>query len=88
MTEWGVMGVITALVGLFITVVRPLLTLNSSIVRLTERMEHLSAELNELTVRNTEKHKRIWDRVDEQAELLADHEKRIDHLENERSMQT
>ena len=83
MTEWGVVGVVTALVGLFVTVVKPLLTLNTSIVRLTERMEHLSTELSELTVRNTEKHKRIWDRVDEQAELLADHEKRIDQLESE-----
>ena len=83
MTEWGVVGVIAALVGLFVTVVKPLLTLNTSIVRLTERMECLSVELSELTIRNTEKHKRIWDRVGEQAELLADHEKRIDHLENE-----
>ena len=83
LTEWGVVGVVTALVGLFVTVVKPLLTLNTSIVRLTERMEHLSTELSELTVRNTEKHKRIWSRVDEQAELLADHEKRIDQLESE-----
>jgi len=87
LTEWGVVSVIAALIGLFVTVVKPLLTLNASIVRLTERMEHVSTELNELTARNTENHRRIWVRVDEQAERLAEHEKRIDHLETERSVQ-
>ena len=88
MTEWGAVGVITALVGLFVTVVRPLLTLNTSIVRLTERMEHLSAELNGMTARNTDNHRRIWERMDGQAEQLNRHEKRIEHLETERSMHT
>ena len=81
MTEWGVVGVVAALIGLLAAVVKPLLTLNSSIVRLTERMEHLSAELNGMTARNTENHRRIWERVEEQAELLSEHEKRIEHLE-------
>ena len=83
MTEWGVVGVVIALVGLFVTVVKPLLTLNTSIVRLTERMEHISTELNELTARNTDNHRRIWDRVEGHTEKLTEHEKRIDHLENE-----
>ena len=87
MTEWGVFGVIVALVGLLVTVVKALLTLNTSIVQLTARLTHLSEGLAELTTRNTENHKRIWDRVDEHRDMLADHEKRIDHLESGRDTQ-
>lgn len=82
MTEWGVVGVIIALVGLVMTVVKPLLTLNTSIVKLTARMESVSRGLDELNDRNTENHKRIWDRMDEHRDTLNDHERRIDHLEN------
>lgn len=82
MTEWGVVGVIIALVGLGATILKPMLTLNSSIVRLTERMEHVSSELNELNEKNNQNHKRIWDRIDEHGDSLKDHERRIDHLEN------
>ena len=82
MTEWGVVGVIIALVGFGVTVLKPILTLNTSIVKLTERMEHVSHELNQLTDQNTENHKRIWQRIDEHGEMLNDHEQRLDHFEN------
>lgn len=87
MTEWGVVGVIIAIVGLVAAVVKPMLTLNTSIVQLTERLAHLSEGLAELTTRNTENHKRIWKSVEEHSGTLADHEKRIDHLENGRGTQ-
>ena len=88
MTEWGVVTVIIALVGLFVTIIKPLLTLNTSMVRLTEEMKHVNRGLTDLNDKNTENHKRIWDRMDEQSDTLKDHEKRIDHLENlERSEQ-
>ena len=82
MTEWGVVGVIIALVGLFVTIVKPLLTLNTSMVKLTEEMKHVNKGLNDLNDKNTENHKRIWDRIDDHGEQLLDHERRIDHLEN------
>lgn len=82
MNEWGVVGVIIALVGLGATVLKPIITLNTSIVKLTERMERVSGDLNEINRQNTENHKRIWDRIDEHGDKLLDHEERIDHLEN------
>lgn len=82
MTEWGVVGVIIALAGLGVTIIKPILTLNTSIVKLTERMEHVTGELNQLTDQNTENHRRIWLRIDEHEELLTDHERRLDHFEN------
>lgn len=82
MNEWGVVGVIIALVGLGAAVLKPMLTLNSSIVRLTERLGYVSNELSELNRQNNDNHKRIWDRIDEHGELLTDHERRIDHFEN------
>lgn len=82
MTEWGVVGVLVTISGLFITVVKPLLTLNTSMVKLTEEMKHVNQGLNDLNDKNTENHKRIWDRMDDHRDILNDHEKRIDHLEN------
>ena len=73
MTEWGVVGVIIALLGLFMTVIKPLLTLNTSIVRLTDQMEHVSADLNKLTDENSRNHKHIHERIDKHAKTLTDH---------------
>ena len=87
MTEWGVVGVIVALVGLLVTVVKPILNLNTSMVRLTEEMKHINRGLGDLNDRNTENHKRIWDRVDEHGDTLKDHEKRIQHLELENELE-
>ena len=36
MTEWQVVGVIVVLLGLAATVIKPIVTLNASITRLTE----------------------------------------------------
>lgn len=82
MTEWEVFGVIAAIVALGVTIIKPILSLNSSIVRLTERMEQVSEGLDDLNAKNTENHKRIWDRVDEQGAKLKTHEERIVSLEN------
>ena len=41
MTEWGVVAVIIALVGLFITVGKPIINLNSNIVALNQKVEQL-----------------------------------------------
>jgi len=82
MNEWNVVTVIIALVGLGAAVMKPMLTLNTSIVKLTARMENVSQGLDDLNDKNTENHKRIWDRMDEHGDQLKDHEKRIDHLEN------
>ena len=81
MTEWGVVGVLIALVGFGVTVVKPLLALNSSIVRLTSRLDQMTDNLSEISERNTKSHDRLWKKNEEQDATLDDREHRITVLE-------
>lgn len=74
MTEWGVVTVLVALVGFVATVVKPIINLNTSITKLTEIVDRMSKDLDELTKRNADTHARIFER-------LEDHETRIKILE-------
>lgn len=68
--EWIVVTVIIALVGLFMTVGKPIITLNSSITRLQDAIVELREDIKVLT-----------GRTDSQEEKLQDHETRISILE-------
>lgn len=68
--EWTVVTVIIALVGLFMTVGKPIITLNSSITRLQDAILELREDIKVLT-----------NRTDSQEERLQDHETRISILE-------
>lgn len=83
MTEWGVVGVLVTVVGLFLTVGKPMLSLNTSIVKLQEEMKSVSRGISDLNEKNSGDHKRIWEKVDKHGGQLEDHEKRIQHLEFE-----
>ena len=74
MSEWGVITVIIALIGLVTTVAKPLLNLNTSIVKLTSKLEGMTEDLHDLTERNAKSHDRMWKKLDE-------HETRINDLE-------
>ncbi|WP_195396740.1 DUF948 domain-containing protein [Holdemania sp. 1001302B_160321_E10] len=75
-----------AIVGLFFTVGRPVINLNTSITKLTVTVEQLQRdyddlkkraheEVNDLAVKNSDSHRRIHDKLD-------DHEQRITDLEH------
>ena len=81
MNEWGVVGVLVVLAGLGVTVVKPLLALNASIVRLTARLDQLTGSLSDISDRNAKSHDRLWKRNEEQDAVLDDHERRITVLE-------
>lgn len=81
MTEWTVVSVLVTLVGLGVAVIKPLINLNSVITRLTEVVKTLETKLSEVTERNTASHARIWSNLNEQGELLADHETRLTVIE-------
>lgn len=68
--EWIVVTVIIALVGLFMTVGKPIVTLDSSITRLQDAIDELREDIKVLT-----------SRTDNQEERLQDHETRISILE-------
>ncbi len=68
--EWIVVTVIIALVGLFMTVGKPIITLNGSITHLQDAIDELREDIKVLT-----------GRTDNQEEKLQDHETRISILE-------
>jgi hypothetical protein len=68
--EWTVVTVIIALVGLFMTVGKPIISLNGSITHLQDAINELREDIKVLT-----------GRTDNQEERLQDHETRISILE-------
>lgn len=81
MTEWGVVGVIIALVGLIATIVPPLTKLTQSITKLTVVVDRLDTEQKEQRVAAKNSHQKLWGKCHEQDEVLNDHEHRITVLE-------
>ena len=82
MTEWQVVGVIIALVGLVGAIVAPLIRLNSTITKLTLMVDQLVKDMDEQHRRSHDAHTKLWDQQNEQDEKLVNHEIRITKLEN------
>lgn len=68
--EWTVVTVLIAIVGLFITVGKPVITLNNSITHLQDAIDDLREDIKVLT-----------GRTDNQEQRIQDHETRISILE-------
>lgn len=81
MTEWGVVGVIIALVGLFFTVTKPIIELNKTITRMESKLESVSEAQETYESSNTKNHSRIWDKISEQDKLLDNHAIRLHDLD-------
>ena len=84
MKEWDVVLVIIALVGLFASVIAPVVKLTKAISRLTTAMETVQKNVSELTTDNKSEHERIWGQSREQDKKLCDHEARIRVMEEDR----
>lgn len=87
--EWTVVTVIVALVGLFLTLGKPIINLNSNIVKLNatleshgEKIKNNEDELKEQKLHAHESHQRLWAHNNKQDEQLSDHEQRIHDLEH------
>lgn len=90
MTEWGVFGIIVALIGFVVTLTTPIIKLNTIITRLSstvdtliKTVEKVSRDLDDLTNRNAGTHERIFTRLESDEKQLIDHEARIKQLEKE-----
>ena len=84
MSEWGVVGVIVVLIGLIASIIKPILSLNTSIVKLTTRMDQFNGNLSDINERNIKSHEHIWAHNDEQDAIIQDHESRIRILESDK----
>ncbi|MGN0975678.1 MAG: hypothetical protein ACI4OL_06725 [Gemmiger sp.] len=81
MSEWTVVTVVIALVGLCVTVTTPVVKLQGAITRLTVLVEDVAKRMDRMEADNTGTHRRLWDRTDQQSRQLAEHEQRITRLE-------
>ncbi len=77
MSEWTVVTVVVTLVGLGAAILRPLISLNSAITRLTQIVQTLEKSMTSLSEKNSESHERLWKRVGEHDDRLNEHEKRL-----------
>lgn len=89
MNEWTVVTVLIALVGLFITVGKPIINLNKTMTTLNANVKHNSEELADLksdfkSQRESahESHQRLWDHNAKQDIKIQDHETRLGILEH------
>lgn len=86
MSEWAVFGVIVALISFVSALAVPMLKLNTTIVKLTVKLDHLE-EVYETALQNSaDTHKRIWARIDGHDTELKDHERRIQHIEDKEEL--
>jgi len=81
MTEWTVVLVVIALIGLIATVVPPIVKLNNSITKLTTCFESLTIELKEFKRKNDDSHDKLWNTVNEHDDKINNHDTRITVLE-------
>lgn len=72
MNEWGVVGVIIALVTFALTVGAPVLKLNKSINVLTVNVETLKDILEELKHDNRRAHQDLQEQIDDHTEKISD----------------
>ena len=71
MNEWGVVGVIIALVTFALTVGAPVLKLNKSINVLTVNVETLKDLLEELKHDNRRAHQDLQEQIDDHTEKIS-----------------
>lgn len=80
--EWTVVTVMVVLAGLIASVVKPLVSLNTVITKLSASVDALAERINAFERRNQESHNRMYKRLDEDKDTLADHETRLTVIEN------
>ncbi|HBR09253.1 MAG TPA: hypothetical protein DD735_10240 [Clostridiales bacterium] len=80
--EWTVVTVIVVLAGLIASVVKPVLSLNSTITRLTESVNFLEKNIAGLIEKNDESHNRLWEKDSMLDERMNNHETRLMIIES------
>ena len=79
--EWTVVTVIAAVVGLFFTVGKPIITLNTNITVLNESIKSQNERLNKFEKNSEKEHEDIWHHEDKQDKELAEHRMRLHDLD-------
>ena len=62
--SWTVILALGTILGLFFTVGKPIINLNSTITELITRLKRMESDLDEFKTHNHETHKKIHERID------------------------
>ena len=81
MNEWSVVTVLISLFGFGTAIIKPILSLNTAIVKLTEAVKELQKDMSNFVNDNHTSHIRIHERIDECEDIAKGHELRIAKLE-------
>lgn len=84
MNEWTVVSVLVVLVGLMISIAKPIISLNSTITKLTEAVRMLERNIDSLSAKNSEAHAGLWNKSGEHDSTLRELEFRLQKIESER----
>lgn len=84
MSEWTIVTVLIALVGLFLTVGKPIINLNSNITKLTVTVDNLQKTVDKIEEKQRNDNTKVWDRLNIDDKKLDNHETRITKLEGTR----
>ena len=63
--SWTVILALGTIIGLFFTVGKPIINLNSTITELITRLKRMESDLDEFKIHNHYTHKKLHDRIDE-----------------------
>lgn len=80
MTWEIILGIITFF-GFIVSVVTPITKLTKIMTELSVSVENLKKSIDQISISNTEAHRRIWEHNEDQDQKIEDHEKRITRIE-------
>lgn len=70
--SWTVILALGTIVGLFFTVGKPIINLNSTITELITRLKRMEHDLDAFKIHNHDAHKKLHDRIDEVEDNVND----------------
>ncbi len=79
--EWIVFTSIITIIAFVKSVVSPIVKLNSTITNLTLSVDNIIKTISKFEEKNSENHKKIHTRIDENTKTLQNHEHRITLIE-------
>lgn len=79
--SWEIVVGIITLAGFVISIMGPLTKLTKIMTELTVSVQGLKEVVNEMGIKNTESHKRLWEHNNKQDESIENHERRISKIE-------
>lgn len=80
--EWKVVGVIAVLLGIFASIMTPVIKLNKNLTELNVNLSALKEAQEDFRDRNTDEHKEFKRKDADQDKALAEHDKRITLIEH------